>query len=196
MSFSRYIPVLLVIINQCWHFVSDTYLSYVYNLSAKSSERLPLFDFVLSKASSNTSFFLIIQIELPPSPLFVLCFNALIIWGKVFENGPNKIYKRQPLKNLKGYGLLSRPYASKLFKCCFPQILLDLLLNTLSHISFSYPPNLTDTSIFNLFMPMFLFTYFQYGQSIKEGGHWNEIGFKNRLLMSTEYKRHLHLIQR
>ena len=27
-------------------------------------------------------------------------------WVKVFKNGPRKIYRRQPLKNLKGYGLL------------------------------------------------------------------------------------------
>ena len=28
------------------------------------------------------------------------------IWEKVFKNGPSKIQERQPLKNLKGYGLL------------------------------------------------------------------------------------------
>ena len=28
------------------------------------------------------------------------------IWDKVFNNGPNKICGRQPLKSLKGYGLL------------------------------------------------------------------------------------------
>ena len=27
-------------------------------------------------------------------------------WNKVFKNGPSKICGRQPLKNLKGYGLL------------------------------------------------------------------------------------------
>ena len=27
------------------------------------------------------------------------------IWDKVFKNGPSKICRRQPLKNLKGYGL-------------------------------------------------------------------------------------------
>ena len=27
-------------------------------------------------------------------------------WDKVFKNGPSKICGRQPLKNLKGYGLL------------------------------------------------------------------------------------------
>ena len=33
-------------------------------------------------------------------------FNYIsIIWDKVFKNGPSKIYGRQPLKNLKGYGL-------------------------------------------------------------------------------------------
>ena len=29
-----------------------------------------------------------------------------LIWVKVFKNGPSKICGRQPLKNLKGYGLL------------------------------------------------------------------------------------------
>ena len=28
-------------------------------------------------------------------------------WDKVFKNGPSKICERQPLKNLKKYGLLS-----------------------------------------------------------------------------------------
>ena len=28
------------------------------------------------------------------------------IWDKVFKNGPSKVCRRQPLKNLKGYGLL------------------------------------------------------------------------------------------
>ena len=29
-----------------------------------------------------------------------------LIWDKVFKNGPSKVCGRQPLKNLKGYGLL------------------------------------------------------------------------------------------
>ena len=44
-----------------------------------------------------------------------------IIWDKVFKRGPSKICGRQPLKNLKGYGLPK-------------QILLGPLLNTLPHI--------------------------------------------------------------
>ena len=31
-----------------------------------------------------------------------------IVWHKVFKNGPNKICGRQPLKNLKGYGLFKQ----------------------------------------------------------------------------------------
>ena len=39
------------------------------------------------------------------------------IWVKVFENGPSKICERQPLKNLKLYGLLGRPiYIFAIFK--------------------------------------------------------------------------------
>ena len=30
------------------------------------------------------------------------------IWNKVFKSGPSKICGRQPLKNLKGYGLLKQ----------------------------------------------------------------------------------------
>ena len=33
-------------------------------------------------------------------------YSALFIWDKVFKNGPSKIFGRQPLKNLEGYGLL------------------------------------------------------------------------------------------
>ena len=48
---------------------------------------------------------------------------------QVFKNGPSKICGRQPLKNLKGYGLLNT-----VFKDCLPQILLGAILNTLSPI--------------------------------------------------------------
>ena len=39
-----------------------------------------------------------------------LCFRTKIIWVKVFKNGPNKICGRQPLKNLKWYGLLKAAF--------------------------------------------------------------------------------------
>ena len=55
------------------------------------------------------------------------------IKGKVFKSGPSKICRRQPLKNFKVYGLLSRLYILKLFKDCLPQSLLSSLLNTLSY---------------------------------------------------------------
>ena len=45
---------------------------------------------------------------------------------KVFKNGPSKIWGKQPLKNLKGYGL-PKPcpsYPFKFFKGCLPQVLL------------------------------------------------------------------------
>ena len=38
------------------------------------------------------------------------------IWNKVFKNGPSKICGKQPLKNLKGYGLLSHIVCLS-FKC-------------------------------------------------------------------------------
>ena len=46
-------------------------------------------------------------------------------WDKVFKDGPSKTCGRQPLKNLKGYGLLEadhtpRPYPFKFFKGCLP----------------------------------------------------------------------------
>ena len=46
---------------------------------------------------------------------------------QIFKNGPSKTCGRQPLKNLKEYGLLKQS-----FKGCLPQILLDPFLNTLS----------------------------------------------------------------
>ena len=39
----------------------------------------------------------------------------LLIWDKVFKNGPSKICERQPLKNLKGYGLLKQTISLKIF---------------------------------------------------------------------------------
>ena len=50
------------------------------------------------------------------------------IWDKVFKNGPSKVCRRQPLKNLKGYGLL--------WVLTHPQILLGPFLNTSSHMQF------------------------------------------------------------
>ena len=32
------------------------------------------------------------------------------MWDKVFKNGPRKNFGRQPLKNLKGYGLVKQPF--------------------------------------------------------------------------------------
>ena len=62
-------------------------------------------------------------------------FNQQItIWDKVFKSGPYKICGKQPLKYLKGYGMLKQTN-SKFFKGCLRQILLGPLLNTLSHLS-------------------------------------------------------------
>ena len=36
-------------------------------------------------------------------------------WVKVFKNGPSKICGRQPLKNLKGYGLLKQTISLQIF---------------------------------------------------------------------------------
>ena len=66
------------------------------------------------------------------------------IWDKVFKNGPSNICGRQPFKNLKGYGLLSRPYHFKFFKGCLPQILLGPFLNTLSHMTLLKTDSKTD----------------------------------------------------
>ena len=38
-------------------------------------------------------------------------------------NGPSKVCGRQPLKNLKEYMCLGRPYHFKFFKGCLSQIL-------------------------------------------------------------------------
>ena len=37
------------------------------------------------------------------------------IWDKVFKSGPSKICRRQPLKNLKGYGLLKHAISLQIF---------------------------------------------------------------------------------
>ena len=41
--------------------------------------------------------------------------KALSKWDKVFKNGSSKICGRQPLKNLKGYGLLKRGIVLQIF---------------------------------------------------------------------------------
>ena len=55
-------------------------------------------------------------------------------WDKVFKNRPCKICGRQPLKNLRWYGLL----LFKFFKGCLPKILHGLYLNTSSQIFIIY----------------------------------------------------------
>ena len=61
-----------------------------------------------------------------------------ILFNKVFKNGPSKICRRQPLNNLKGYGLLKQTIYKSFFKGCLPQVSLDPFLNTLSYISYEY----------------------------------------------------------
>ena len=56
-----------------------------------------------------------------------------IKWDEVFKIGPSKICGRQPLKNLKVYGLLEQ-YHFKFLKDCLPQFLLGPFLNTLSQM--------------------------------------------------------------
>ena len=42
--------------------------------------------------------------------LCLICLGkAVSIWDQVFKNGPSKVCGRQPLKNLKGYGLQTIP---------------------------------------------------------------------------------------
>ena len=60
----------------------------------------------------------------------------------VFNSGLSKFFGRQPLKNLKGYGLL--PYLFKFFKGCLPQNLLSSLLNTLSHLKIDFFTNINE----------------------------------------------------
>ena len=55
----------------------------------------------------------------------------------MFKSEPSKICGRQPLKNLKRYGLLKQTISFKFFKGCLLQILLGPLLNTLFQITFT-----------------------------------------------------------
>ena len=62
-------------------------------------------------------------------------FKFRYIWDKVFKSGPSKICERQPLKSLKGHGLLKQTISLQTFwRSCLPQILLGPLLNTLTHL--------------------------------------------------------------
>ena len=51
--------------------------------------------------------------------------NRAHVCDKIFMNGPTKVCGRQPLKHLKGYGLLKQK---------IPKILFGSFLNILSHI--------------------------------------------------------------
>ena len=69
-------------------------------------------------------------------------FYLMFIWDKVFKNGPSKICGRQPLKNLKRYGLLTG---------CLLQILLGPFLNTFSHLLLGYSVTLFRLTYFRWF---------------------------------------------
>ena len=45
------------------------------------------------------------EVDIFQNTSFFITIFSEHIWDKVFENGPSKICGRQPLKNLKGYGL-------------------------------------------------------------------------------------------
>ena len=59
-------------------------------------------------------------------------FLACIMWVKVFQNRLSKICERQPLKNLKWYGLVTSD------KDCLLQILLGPFLNRLTYVLGAY----------------------------------------------------------
>ena len=59
-------------------------------------------------------------------------FLACIMWVKSFQNGLSKICERQPLKNLKWYGLVTSD------KDCLLQILLGPFLNPLTYVFGAY----------------------------------------------------------
>ena len=91
-------------------------------------------------------------------------------WGKVFKNGPSKICGRQPLKYLKRYGLPRQTVSLQIFKCCLPQILLGLFLNTLPimHSPVKYmPPCLRKIFKFMLFNTIKLKTFRKHGEIYK-----------------------------
>ena len=82
--------------------------------------------YLMSKNTNN------VQIKTDPNYLkdfngkgFTMSVFTMMKWDKVFENGPSKICRRQPLKNLKWF---------KFLECCLPQVLLDPFLNTLSQM--------------------------------------------------------------
>ena len=47
------------------------------------------------------------MIMFPYFSIAFMLYQSNYIWDKVFKNGPSKICGTQPLKNLKGYGLLN-----------------------------------------------------------------------------------------
>ena len=55
-----------------------------------------------------------------------------IIWNKVFKNGPSEICERQPLKNLKGYGLPIFQIFKRLSSTNFTWSILEYFVPSLS----------------------------------------------------------------
>ena len=46
------------------------------------------------------------ELDIFQNKSFFITIFSEHIWDKLFKNGPSKICGRQPLKNLKGYGVL------------------------------------------------------------------------------------------
>ena len=81
--------------------------------------------------------------------------------GQIFKNGSSKYCGRQPLKNLKEYGLLKQIIFLQIFKSCLPRISLgpflalhETLMETLSFI-YSFDPESNGQNIISLKMRKF-----------------------------------------
>ena len=96
-------------------------------------------------------------------PLPIDLWQNSIIWDKVFNNWPGKIFGWQPLKNLKGYGLLNpktaggrvnhppvlfRKMSSKVLKRGWKPVFCDFWYYRMSHLSSKFYWN---SSIFSIF---------------------------------------------
>ena len=77
-------------------------------------------------------------------------------WVKVFKNGPSKICRRQPLKNLKWYGLFRQTISLQFFQTLFGQFLNNLTQKRLDALSlvndFTKPIGHHNLSLFHSFL--------------------------------------------
>ena len=97
---------------EVWHFIKKETLAEVFSCEFCETIKNTYFYRTPLVAASLTNFPYMSKRQ---STLFSINLVRRTIWDKVFKSGPRKTCGRQPLKNLKGYGLVQADHTPSNF---------------------------------------------------------------------------------